>query len=411
MSSVSIEVSPEEVGFSGERLDRLGMHMRKYVDSGRFAGTACLVSRRGRIAYLDHYGKRDKEADLAVEADTIYRIYSMTKPLTSIAMMQLYEQGLINLSDPIERYLPEFVDMKVLEGGSLTRPMLRPAALPITIHHLLTHTSGLTYGFMNASVVDAMYRAAGIDMDIRNTPTSDVVAGLAKLPLLCDPGTSWNYSMSTDVLGHLVEVISGKSLSQYFDENILGPLDMGDTGFSVADDAHDRFGACYTRHPATGQTALLDGSTGSPYLKEPAYLSGGGGLVSTMRDYHRFCLALMNGGELDGQRIIGPRTLGYMTTNHLPGGGDLVECGTPLFSEAPYAGVGFGLGFSVQMNPAASLSIASVGEFAWGGMASTAFFCDPVEDLHVIFMTQLIPSTTYPIRAELKALVYQALID
>jgi len=264
---------------------------------------------------------------------------------------------------------------------------------------------------MNASVVDAMYRAAGVDLDIRDTPTADVVAQLAAMPLLSDPGTRWNYSMSTDVLGHLVEVISGKSLSEYFDENILGPLGMVDTGFSVGDDAHERFAACYMLHPVTGETSLVDGSTGSPYLKEPPYLSGGGGLVSTMHDYHRFCLALMNGGELDGQRIIGPRTLGYMTTNHLPGGSDLVECGTPLFSETPYAGVGFGLGFSIQMDPAAALAIASVGEFAWGGMASTTFFCDPVEDLHVIFMTQLIPSTSYPIRAELKALVYQALVD
>ena len=411
MASVKIEIAPEEVGLSSQRLERLTDHVHRYVDSGKYAGTACLVARHGQIAYLDHYGLRDKERDLPVETDTIYRFFSMTKPATSIAAMQLYEQGRFGLSDPIERYIPGFANMKVLVGGSPTSPMLRPASTPMTIHSLLTHTSGLTYDFMNATAVDAMYRARGFATGARGRTTEEVVATLAELPLLCDPGTEWNYSMSTDVIGHLIEVLTDQPLDEYLSENVFDPLGMIDTGFSVATDARDRFSACYILNSLTGDTTLADAPETSRYLEKPAYLSGGGGLVSTMHDYHRFCLAMMQGGALDSERVIGSRTLRFMASNHLPGGQDMASCGTPLFSEATYEGVGFGLGFSVELDPAASKVLSSPGQFGWGGMASTTFFCDPVEDLHVIFLTQLVPSSAYPIRQELKALVHQALID
>lgn len=410
--AIDVEVDPAEVGFSSERLERLTRHVRGYVDDGRLAGASVLVARHGKVAALDTHGRRDLEHDLPMEPDTIHRIYSMTKPIASLALMQLYEQGRFKLTDPVERYLPAFADMQVVTGGSLTRPVLRPASGPITVHHLLTHMSGLTYGFMQARVADALYRQSPLEqLDRRAMSTAEVIEHLAALPLLADPGVEWNYSMSTDVVGHLVEVLSGQRLDVYLEEHVLGPLGMVDTGFSVPPDATERLASCYTLAPGDTEIALLDAAATSPYLEHPAFLSGGGGLVSTMHDYHRFCLALLRGGALDGRRVIGPRTLAYMTTNHLPGGRDLVSCGTPLFSETPYDGVGFGLGFSVQLDPATTRVISSPGEFGWGGMASTVFFCDPVEDLHVILMTQLMPSSAYPIRPELKALVHQAIVD
>ena len=412
MDAVAQEVEAEEVGLSTERLARLTSHVHSYVDDGRFAGTATLIARGGRIAYLDHYGSRDIENGLPIERDTIYRIFSMTKPITSIALMQLYEQAKVKLNDPVERYIPSFSDMRVFDGGSLNRPRFRPAAGPMTVHHVLTHMSGLTYGFQWANPVDAMYRQSPLEgPDRRNMTTEEVVDHLAALPLLCDPGAEWNYSMSTDVVGRLVEVISGQPLDEYIQEHITGPLGMVDTGFSVRSGDVDRFAACYACPANATEKTLLDTPSTSAYLDHPKFFSGGGGLVSTMADYHRFASALMRGGELDGERIIGRKTLSFMTSNHLPEGRDLVQSGTPLFSETPYEGVGFGLGFSVQLDPAITRVISTPGEFGWGGMASTVFFCDPVEDLHVIFLTQLVPSSRHSIRPELKALVHQALID
>ncbi len=404
-----VEVDPSEVGLSAERLELIGTHFRSYVDDGRLPGTQVLVSRGGKVAYVDRYGWRDCERDLPVTADTIYRIYSMTKPITSIAAMQLYEQGLFQLNDPISRWLPAFSDTRVFASGNATLYETREPKREITVHDLLTHMSGLTYDFHMANFVDEIYRKNGFNWGMPGDlkESCDV---LARLPLLFDPGTEWNYSYSTDVLGRLVEVISGQNLDEYFSEKILDPLGMSDTGFSVPPEDAERFTSNYTPHSKTQQRTLLDGAETSAYLKPPKVLSGGGGLVSTMADYYRFTQMLLAGGTLDGTRIIGRATLRYMTTNHLPGGDDLTVFGRALFSEAAFDGVGFGLGFSINLNPAKAKVIGNAGEFAWGGAASTAFWVDPTEDITVVFLTQLLPSSTHPIRPELKTLVYQALV-
>ena len=368
-----------------------------------------MIARGGKVVYVDMYGKRDIENDLPVEPDSIYRFFSMSKPITSIALMQLYEQGRVKLSDPVEKYIPAFANMQVVVGGSSQKPQLRPASTTMNLHHLLTHMSGLTDGFQYATVADALYRAAGFEFGQRLGNTEDTINALAQLPLMCDPGSQWNYSMSTDVVGRVIEVVSGQLLGDYLEQNIFAPLGMIDTGFHVREENHHRFSSNYFPNPATGLATLMDASTTSPMRKPAIFEGGGGGLVSTMADYHQFCLMLMNKGMLGGKRIIGRKTLEFMTLNHLPNGGDLVSCGTPLFSETPYDGVGFGLGFSVQMSPAASQVVSSPGEFAWGGAASTAFWCDQAEDLHVIFLTQLTPSSHHPIRPELKQLIYGAL--
>lgn len=407
--SMELEAAPEDVGLSSAQLEHLTRHLHAYVDDGRLPGTYCMVAREGKVAYLDTYGMADMENQKPVELDTVYRFFSMSKPVTSIGLMQLYEQGRVKLSDPVEKYIPAFADMRVVTGGSSQNPVTRPAATQMNLHHLLTHMSGLTYGFQYASVADALYRAAGFEFGQRLGNTEETIDALASLPLMCDPGAEWNYSMSTDVVGRVIEVVSGQKLGEYLHDHVLAPLGMVDTGFHCPEKSHDRLASNYFPNPKTGLATLMDPADKSPFGRPAQFEGGGGGLVSTMADYHRFCLMLMNGGTLDGQRIIGRKTLDFMTQNHLPGGGDLASSGTPLFSETPYDGVGFGLGFSVQLDPAQTQSIGSVGEFAWGGAASTAFWCDRAEDLHVIFLTQLTPSSYHPIRVELKQLIYGAL--
>lgn len=409
MTEVEVEVEPGEVGFDGARLNRLGHHLDQYVDGGCLPGVNLLVSRAGKVVYRHMYGQRDMERSLQVESDTIYRFYSMTKPITSVAIMQLYEQGMFQLKDPISDWIPSFAGSQVFVGGDAENPKVRDASRDISFHDLLTHTSGLTYHFHMAHAVDEMYRRSGFDWTTSPGDLETQCDVLASLPLLFDPGTEWNYSYSTDVLGRLIEVISGLSLDVYLQRNIFDPLGMVDTGFSVPHGEKERFASCYYPNGEAKQAVLLDDAQRSLYLREPEALSGGGGLVSTLADYHRFTQALRNGGLLNGKRIVGRRTLEFMTRNHLPGGVDLTEYGRPLFSETAYDGVGFGLGFSVVVDPVKAKVLCQEGEYAWGGAASTAFWVDPVEDLTVIFLTQLLPSSTHPIRAEMKTLVYQAL--
>ncbi len=400
---------PAELGFDPDRLALIGRHLRRYVDRSLFPCTYVCVSRGGKPAYVDLYGERDCERELPVTPDTVFRIYSMTKPITSIALMQLYEQGLFQLKDPISRWIPGFAEARVFTGGNAANPTTREPATEITVHHLLTHTSGLTYDFHFASPVDELYRLRGFNWG----PPGDLASTcdlLAELPLLFEPGTEWNYSYSTDVAGRLVELISGMTLADYFDAYIFAPLGMSDTGFQVNPDAVERFASNYMPKPPTLERALLDDAQTSPFVAAPKILSGGGGLVSTMADYCRFTQMLAAGGTLDGQRIIGKRTLAFMTANHLPGGADLTEVGRKLFAEAAFDGVGFGLGFSVVIDPAKSQVLCEAGEFAWGGAASTAFFVDPANEIEVIFMTQLLPSSTHPVRPELKGLIYQAML-
>jgi len=410
METIEVEVDPSEGGFDPERLDQLGAHLHRYVDDGRLPGTNVLVSRGGKVVYHDVYGYRDIERSLPVESDTIYRFYSMTKPVTSVALMQLYERGLLQLKDPISKWIPAFADTRVFVGGDATKPETREPLRQISVHDLLTHTSGLTYHFHMANTVDEMYRRAGFEWTKSPGDLENQCNVVASLPLLFDPGTEWNYSCSTDVVGRIVELVAGVTLDQYFQDHIFEPLGMTDSGFSVSESERERFASCYYPDAQSLKATLLDDAQRSRYLREPTALSGGGGLVSCLGDYHRFTQALRNGGEFDGHRIIGRKTLEFMTTNHLPGGVDLTEYGRPLFSETAYDGVGFGLGFSVVIDPAKAQVLSQKGEYAWGGAASTAFWVDPVEDVTVIFLTQLLPSSTHPIRSEMKALVYQALV-
>ena len=411
MSDLKIEVEPAEVGFDAARLARIDGHFARYVDDGRLPGWLVLVARGGRVVHLATYGQRDKEAALPVELDTLFRIYSMTKPVTSVAAMMLYEEGAFELKDPVSRFVPAFAEARVYRSGSALNAATEPVTEPMRIWHLLTHTSGLTYGFHHAHPVDAMYRAAGYEW---GAPPGVDLAGAceawASLPLLFQPGREWNYSVSTDVLGRVVEVVSGMTLDRFFAERIFAPLGMTDTAFWVEPDDHDRLAALYVPAPPSRQAVRMD-AMGDLARSRPTLLSGGGGLVSTAADYHRFMSVLLGGGLLDGVRLLGTRTVRYMTRNHLPGGVDLEAFGRPLFAETTFEGVGFGLGFSVVQDEVANKVLSTAGEFAWGGAASTAFWVDPGEQVSALFMTQLLPSSTHPIRSQLKQLVYQALVD
>ncbi len=351
----------------------------------------------------------------------MFRIYSMSKPITSIALMQLYEQGRFQLNDPVHDSSRRGRTCEVWVDGTPANFHTTPPVRPMEVRDLLTHTSGLTYSWMHRTPIDAMYRRRGIDRPDGNT-LQEMCEKLADVPLMFSPGTRWAYSVATDVCGRLVEIISGTSFDQYLAENIFEPLGMTDTGFWVDDSKADRLTDCYTlpelapfgvpEGAAGDDMVLIDGnSERSSYRSKPTFLSGGGGLVSTMHDYHRFCSALLDGGQLDGARIIGPRTLAYMTQNHLATGSDLASMGQPTFSESNYEGIGFGLGFSVVLDTSRAAVIGSRGAYAWGGAASTLFWIDPAEQLIVIGMTQLLPSSAYPIRDELKPMVYSAIVD
>jgi CubicO group peptidase (beta-lactamase class C family) len=411
MVPLKTEVDAAEAGFAPDRLARIDRHFAGYVDDGRLAGWALLVSRDGRIVHLATCGNRDQEAALPVELDTLWRIYSMTKPITSVAAMMLYEEGAFELKDPVSTLIPSFADLRVYKSGSALAPITEPALGPVRIWHLLTHTAGLTYGFHHAHPVDAIYRAAGYEWG--SPAGADLAAccdAWASFPLLFQPGAEWNYSVASDVLGRVVEVASGQSLDEFFRTRIFEPLGMSETGFFVAPSDHSRLAALYTPHRRTGRAVRLD-TMGDRALQPPTVLSGGGGLVSSARDYHLFAQMLLGNGELDGVRLLGSRTVRYMTRNHLPAGADLEEFGRPLFAETTYDGIGFGLGFSVVEDPAKNKVLSTKGEFGWGGAASTAFWVDPVERITALFFTQLLPSSTYPIRPQLRKLVYQALID
>ena len=396
-------------GFDSQRLASVSALVDRYVAEGKLAGAQVQVAHRGEVALRHTVGRADVASDRPLGDDAIYRIYSMTKPITSIALMQLYEQGRVLLEDPVSAHIPEFAEMQVFTGGTPTAPKVRPAQTAMTVKDVLTHASGLTYGFFFQNNLDAMYREDGLgDFQLPDYTLEEGMRRLATKPLAFDPGTAWNYSMSTDVCGRLVEVISGMGLDEYFVEHITGPLGMADTAFHVPADKKHRFTSNYALTPDE-PLLIVDSFDASPYLSPPVFLSGGGGLVGTVDDYQRFVDMLLNGGELDGQRIIGRKTLEYMTINHLPEGKTLNELGQSLFSEAVMEGMGFGLGFSTLVDPARNGAVSSGGEFAWGGAASTAFWVDPAEEITCVFMTQLMPSRSYPLRRELKATVYQAL--
>jgi CubicO group peptidase (beta-lactamase class C family) len=411
MTELKVEADPQELGFDPARLDRIDRHFRHYVDDGRLPGWLIVVSRAGQIVHVGSCGERDKEAGLPVEHDTLFRIYSMTKPITSVAAMMLYEEGRFELKDPVSRYIPSFADVRVYTKGSALNPATVPVTEPVRIWHLLTHTSGLTYGFHHSHPVDAMYRSAGFDfLWPPGADAAECCDMWAALPLLFQPGAEWNYGVSTDVLGRLVEVVSGQSLDDVFATRIFEPLGMNDTRFWVEGPGLERLAALYRPEPGTRRAVRFD-DLGDVALSRPSLLSGGGGLVSSAADYHRFTQLLLNRGELDGVRLLGSRTVEFMTRNHLPHDADLEVFGRPLFAETTFDGIGFGLGFSVVQDAAKNKALSSEGEFAWGGMASTAFWVDPVEEITALLFTQLFPSSTYPLRPQLRQLVYQALVD
>jgi CubicO group peptidase (beta-lactamase class C family) len=415
VDELTVEVDAAEVGLDSERLRRIDEHFAGYVADGRLAGWLLTVRRHGRLAHVARCGSRDLEAGLPVTDDTVWRIYSMTKPITSVAAMILYEEGKLALTDPVSAFIPSFEDVRVYDGGSDLRQVTVPAQEPVRIWHLLTHTAGLTYGFHRVHPVDALYRAAGFEW---GTPAGVDLAGAcdlwAGLPLLFQPGAEWNYSVATDVLGRVIEVASGQRLDEFFADRILRPLGMTDTAFWADPTAAKRLAALY-RPGQDGKATRMD-AFGQAALAEPRMLGGGGGLVSTAADYDRFTQMLLArpespAGELDGIRLLSPRTVGYMTRNHLPGGLDLETFGRPLYAESPFRGVGFGLGFAVVIDPVPGKVVCSAGEISWGGAASTTFWVDREAGLTVSFFTQLLPSSTHPIRPQLRQLVYQALTD
>ncbi len=389
----------EKLGFSSERLGRIKELQQRFIDDGKLPGFVTLIARRGEIAYLDTTGYRDIAAQRPYEIDTIVRIFSMTKPIATVALLMLYERSLFNLDDPLHDYLPEFKDMMVYQNEKRL-----PAASPITIQHILTHTSGITYGNPEGTLVDRQYHEA--DLHNKNRPLEEVTKQIASLPLRFHPGTKWHYGMSTDVLGRLVEVLSGQSLADFIEQHICQPLGMVDTAFHIDPQKTDRFATLYHVTPEN-PLAVYDEPETSQYLPPVTMHSGGAGMISTIGDYYRFAQFLANDGQLDGVRLLGRKTVQRMRMNHLTP--DLLPV-TFEFSD-PYYGLGFGFGVSPMIDITQSGIMGSNGDHGWGGYAETVFWIDPQEEMIVINMTQCIPSGYHPIRKLLRTAVYQALID
>jgi len=395
------------VGFDPARLARLDKHFGRYVDDGRLAGWQLAVTSGDEVVHASTYGWRDREASVPVEPDTIWRIASMTKPITSVAAMTLWEEGVFELTDPVSKWIPAFENPRVYTGGVDRSLVTVPAQEPIRVWHLLSHSSGLTAGFLRNSVVDAMYRDAGYEFGApAGHVLADCVEDWAKLPLLFEPGSAWGYGVSTDVVGRLIEIWTGQTLDEALRSRVLEPLGMKDTGFYVGASRRDRLAALYYADD-DGLAARVQGVDGL-LDKPPAVFSGGGGLVSTIDDYLRFTRMLVGEGTFEGTRLLSPRTVRLMASNHV--GGDLATLSTGGFAETTLRGVGFGLGFAVLDEPLKLHTPSSRGEFYWGGIYSTGFFVDPIDDISCVFMTQLMPSSFHPIRSQLRQLLYSAQI-
>lgn len=405
---------PERVGLSRERLAILDRHLREaYVDGGRLPGTLTQIWRRGELAHVGMSGMMDRERATPMREDAIFRIYSMTKPITAVALLMLMEEGRIGLDDDVVRYIPSWKDLGVFVGGVRGAFATTPPRRPMKVIDLLTHTAGFTYGFMHRTNVDAAYRELGIANPDTPGGLEGMMAELAGLPLEFSPGEAWNYSVAIDVVGYLVEKVSGQKFSVFLEERLFGPLGMVDTAFHCPPAKIERFASCYQVRP-DGGLALQDDAGKSTYAQPPRLESGGGGLVSTAGDYMRFCRMLLAGGALDGVRILGPKTVALFSLNHLPGNREIVDM-TPangLFNEAGYGGTGFSLACGVNVNVARTRLPGTLGEFFWGGAASTAFWIDPKEELAVVFMTQVLFSPDrIPLRREFRTLVYSAIIE
>ena len=405
-----MKIDPEAAGMSADRLERITEHFgTNYVDTGKVAGCQIAVVRGGHTAYQRSLGLMDRERGVAMADDAIFRIYSMTKPIASVALMQLYERGMFQLLDPVYRYIPAWRTLQVGEVEDDGTVRLVKPRRPMNMRDVLMHTTGLPGALFPGNPIDDAFAKARAALDGDQTLES-VTALLAEHPLKFHPGTQWNYGLSTDIVGRLVEILSGMPFDDYLRQELFEPLGMVDTGFFVPEASLPRLAACYQYRPAT-TPRLMDGPFANGIMRPRSYFSGAGGLVSTTRDYVAFSQMLANGGQLGGRRVLGRKTLELMTVNHLPGGATLQDMAIGGFGEAGFEGVGFGLGFAVGLGPAATGMAGSGGEFYWGGAASTAFWVDPVEDLFVVFMTRLFPSVAYPFRAQLRALVYQAIDD
>lgn len=414
-----MKVDPVSAGLDERQLERITEHLQtRYIDAGRIAGCQVVVARYGHVGYFRSFGQRDLERSAPVEEDTIWRIYSMTKPITGVALMSLYERGMFQLSDRVSRFIPQWGDLRVRERTPDGGERLVEPNQPMTVRDLLTHMSGL--GFAGGPTLQELFSSdrktlgAGLSPGTRRGREATLASMIDRYtgyPLEFHPGTHWFYSVSTDVCARLVEIISGQRFDDYLRETIFAPLEMTDTGFWVPDAEAGRLAACYLRGPDK-KLVLIDDPEHSGYRNEPSFLSGGGGLVSTTGDYLRFCEMLRNGGSLPGVRVLGRKTVELMTANHLPGDGDLASVALRGgYGEVGFNGMGFGLTVAVSKAPAATGVIGSAGEYMWGGAASTAFWVDPAEDLIVIFMTQLMPSGTFDFRGQLKALIYPAIND
>ncbi len=412
-AQVTMTVKPESQGMCSERLARIDRFLdQRYIASGRLPCAQLQISRNGQLVHQSVLGRASLETGQAMAEDTLVRIYSMTKPITSLAFMMLVEEGLVMLDDPVHKHIPAWKDMGVYVGGLPGMFQTRPCDAPMRIIDLLRHTSGLTYGFQARTNVDSAYRHLKVEPFDQKEGLDGFIEGLAKIPLEFSPGSAWNYSVATDVLGYLVGKISGMDFAEFLRTRIFEPLGMRDTSFQVRDDQVARFADCYALSP-TGK--LVVSTLGRDFRQPAAAPSGGGGLVSTAGDYMRFCEALRQIGQRGGKggdtRLVSAKTLALMLSNHLPGGADLADISLSMFSEATYKGVGFGLGFAVTTDVAKTMVAGSVGEYWWGGAASTAFWIDPLEDICVVFLTQFLPSNQYPIRRELRSLVNAAVME
>ena len=408
MSELPESADPSRYGLDTEHLRRAGDYLGRYIDGGVLAGWQLVVARGGAVVWHERRGLADIESGTRVRPDTLWRLHSMTKPVTAVAAMMLYEAGEFALDDPLDRWLPEFASPRVYQFGPPQRPGTTPSPEPIRIRHLLTHTAGLSYGFHHVHPVDALYRAAEDEPGWANADLAARCRRWASIPLLYVPGTGWTYSVASDVLGRLVEVVSGQRLDDYFTQRIFGPLGMTDTGFWAAGECATRLATAYMRDPADGKLVRDDAETAQG-TRPPAFLSGGGGLVGSAADYHRFTQFLVRGGELDGVRLLGARTVDLMFRNHLRGDASYTALQPAPPSWPPAPGLGFGLGLAVVTDPAAAGTPASAGTGFWSGALNTEFFVDPADDLVVLFFTQLTPYGAVPLQRELAQLVCTAL--
>jgi CubicO group peptidase (beta-lactamase class C family) len=412
-----MELAPRNTGLSTARLERITEHLeRSYIQPGKIAGCQVAVARHGHLAYFRSLGAMDRERGKAMADDAIFRLYSMTKPVTAVALMSLYERGHFQLNDPVSRFFPAWKNQRVWKSGRGAEMVTEDPVRPLSMRDMLCHTGGLTYGAALVDLgapdmglaVDEVYRERGVRRG-RGETLMEFMDKLAGVPLLYQPGERWMYSLSTDVCGALVEKISGMRFDEYLKEALFDPLGMKDTAFFVAADKRDRLCANYRRAPDKS-LQLFDDPARSDYLTEPSFFSGGGGLTGTTEDYLRFCEMLRRGGEFEGARILGPRTIELMRRNHLKDGQDLTQMAIGGFSETANEGVGFGLGFATTLDGVRNGGLGE-GDYYWGGAASTIFWVDPKEDLCVVFMTQLMPSGTFNFRGQLRNIVYSAIVD